>query len=100
MCGATGLPSWLTPSQGSHLHLGSSSEWQDAARRNLSGEESHPPFDSARHLGRRTQSCCEGRQKNGIENLGPWDDFEWGMLNGKLSALRWVLGDEWDILDT
>lgn len=32
--------------------------------------------------------------------LGPWDVFEGGMINLKLSALRWVFGDEWDMLDT
>jgi hypothetical protein len=36
----------------------------------------------------------------GKGNYGPWTDFEWGMINGKLSALRWALGDEWDMLDT
>jgi hypothetical protein len=36
----------------------------------------------------------------GLGNLGPWTDFEWGMINGKLSALNWVMGEEWDMLDT
>ena len=50
------------------------------------------------------QGALEAARKTeeevGREHLGPWDDFEWGMINGKLSAIRWVLGDEWDMLDT
>jgi len=28
------------------------------------------------------------------------NEFDWGMVNGKLSAIRWVLGDEWDNLSS
>jgi hypothetical protein len=33
----------------------------------------------------------------GCQSKGLWD---WGMINGKLSALRWVLGEELDSLYT
>lgn len=42
----------------------------------------------------------QAEEEFGVDEFGPWTDFEWGMLSGKLSALRWVTGFEWDMLDT
>ena len=42
------------------------------------------------------KSAKKMEKQFGKKALGPWDDFEWGMINGKLSALRWVIGEDWD----
>ena len=72
-------------------------EWEAGFAKNPKYNQTHTPqdiWDGAR----RSARAAEKRLGKG--NYGPWTDFEWGMLNGKLSALRWVLGDEWDMLDT
>jgi hypothetical protein len=40
------------------------------------------------------KSAEKVEKRLGKENLGPWTKFEWGMMNGKLSVLRWLLGDD------
>jgi hypothetical protein len=62
----------------------------------LSGKETVSPeiWQGALKAARKVE------KRYGKAALGPWTDFNWGMINGKLSALRWVLGDDWDMLDT
>ena len=70
----------------------------------------HMNLRAAVHAGRTTvtpeiwqgalKAARKVEKKYAENKLGPWTDFEWGMLNGKMSALRWILGDEWDMLDT
>jgi hypothetical protein len=61
----------------------------------------HNPNETTREIFEGARKSAKKVEKRyGLKNLGPWDDFEWGMLNGKLSALRWVMGFDWDFLDT
>lgn len=69
------------------------------------GRSEKTPAQAHPHLGPAMVEQILGAQKRvegtyGYDEVQPGNQFEWGLLSGKLSTLRWVLGDEWDNLDS
>jgi len=47
-----------------------------------------------RNLDGALLSVKKAEPELGRGNHGPYTDFEWEMINGKLSAIRWMWGED------
>jgi hypothetical protein len=59
----------------------------------------HSEHDCRKTNGPGCKPAFEMEKKYGRDNM-IYTDYQWGVLNGKFSAIRWLHGDEWDTLDT
>lgn len=79
--------------------------WYDSHRgiraRIQAGRRENPP-EAVWNISLETAARIEEKYRDHPKALGPWSEYEWGRLHGRMAALRWVLGDEleeWDSLD-
>jgi hypothetical protein len=59
-----------------------------------SGKEKRRP-ESEPFIKSAIKKMKKMEKQYGAENL-VYDDIEWGTIQGKMAALAWVLGSEWD----
>jgi hypothetical protein len=63
------------------------------------GKDSNDPTDPG--IAKMTLEIMKKKRKQYGRSISRiMSDFDWGYMQGKFSALRWALGDEWDFLDT
>jgi len=75
----------------------SQGEWDEGWSKRKLNTQTHIAED----VWKGAQKSAKNAERTlGAGNYGPWSDFEWGMISGKLSALRWMLGEDWDELYT
>jgi hypothetical protein len=70
--------------------------WYDRHMMLLEKHQSGEMVFTEEQLAAANASAQQIRDQYGEGNLGPYDDMGWGVLLGKLSALRWVTGSDWD----
>lgn len=68
--------------------------WSASGREHLKGDHlAYLSFEDPESCQKQIDDFCE-------KTLEKYSDYDWGVLNGKLSALRWVRGYKWDTLET
>ena len=60
----------------------------------------NPKSEKAGYIKGGIEAAKKMEKEYGKKNLSPYSEFDWGMLNGRLETLRWILGEEWGMLDT
>lgn len=63
-------------------------------------KDEYNPREITREIWEAAEASARKIEEKFPDDHGPWNDFDWGMLSGKLSTLRWILGDDWDMLNT
>jgi hypothetical protein len=71
--------------------------WYARSRSTMDGDDARLTPDIQE---KRAETRREIEAKYGGESLWPLDEYQWGYLEGRLSALRWALGQEWGSIAT
>jgi len=71
--------------------------WYARSRSTMDGDDQRSTPDIQQ---KRAETRLQIEAKYGVESLWPLDEYQWGYLEGRLSAVRWALGQDWGKIET